>query len=270
MSAYVRAAGLSLEVPYFIQPERANTSWLHTLFGAATARPQRRFARLLDDLSFDVPEGERVALIGRNGAGKTTLLRVLTGAFLPTEGTLEMQGSRQALLNLSLGFNPEATLVENIYLRATAMGIGAGVVRELVEPILEFAELGALRNRRLATLSSGQRMRLGFAISTSVQHDIMLLDEWVGAGDSSFVKKARDRLRDRVNGAKIVIVASHNDSLTRKLCNRGLILDGGRIVHSGPIRGAFNEYKRLLRSQEKSPDQQVVVDDEESQLEAAP
>lgn len=252
MSAYIRAKNLSLEVPYYVQPERVSTSWFRTLAGAAMARPQRRFARLLDDVSFDVEEGDRVALIGRNGAGKTTLLRILTGAFRPTQGHMQMQGTRQALLNLSLGFNQEATLVENIYLRATAMGIAASVVRDLIGPILDFAELEEMKNRRLVTLSSGQRMRLGFAISTAVQHDIMLLDEWVGAGDSSFVRKARHRLVDRVNGSKIVVVASHNDALTQKLCNRGIILQGGKIVHAGPIRGTFNEYRRMLRAEKKS------------------
>lgn len=215
-----------------------------TLLNAATALPKRHFATLLDDVTFDIEEGDRVALIGSNGAGKTTLLRVLTGAFQPTRGSVDVSGSRQALLNLSLGFNSEGTLHENIYLRATAMGISAAKARVLVHSILDFAELEHLANRRLLTLSSGQRMRLGFAISTSVQHDIMLLDEWFGAGDAQFVKKARGRLVDRVDGSKIVVVASHNTSLAKKLCNRGLVIERGRVVYFGAIEKALSNYAK--------------------------
>ena len=243
--AYIRARGIGLDVPYYVQPEKQGSSWLGTLISAATAVPRRRFATLLDDISFEIREGDRVALIGSNGAGKTTLLRVLTGAFQPTRGTLEVEGSRQALLNLNLGFNQEGTLHENIYLRATAMGLPPGQVRTLVEPILEFSQLKPLANRRLLTLSSGQRMRLGFAISTAVQHDIMLLDEWFGAGDAQFVASARRRLVDRVQGSRIVVVASHNASLTRKLCNRGLLMSGGRALYYGPLKQALIVYRQL-------------------------
>lgn len=251
MSAFIHASNLTLEVPYYVQPDRVDTSWFRTLVGAATRRPQRHFARLIDDVSFQIEEGDRIALIGQNGAGKTTLLRILTGAFRPTHGAVSMQGSRQALLNLSLGFNPEATLIENIFLRATAMGMQASTVRGLIPAILDFAELERLTNRRLATLSSGQKMRLGFAISTAVQHDIMLLDEWVGAGDAAFVQKARERLIDRVKGAKIVVVASHNDALTRQLCNRGLVMQDGKAAYLGSIKDALFFYKKMVE-REKS------------------
>lgn len=250
--AYIRAHGIGLDVPYYVQPEKQGASWLGTLFSAATAVPRRRFATLLDDISFEIREGDRVALIGSNGAGKTTLLRVLTGAFQPTRGWLEVEGSRQALLNLSLGFNQEGTLHENIYLRATAMGLPPSQVRRLVEPILEFAQLKPLANRRLLTLSSGQRMRLGFAISTAIQHDIMLLDEWFGAGDAQFVSGARRRLVDRVQGSRIVVVASHNASLTRKLCNRGLLMADGRVLYYGPLKQAFIVYRQLVISRSVS------------------
>ncbi|MEZ0470912.1 ABC transporter ATP-binding protein [Luteimonas salinilitoris] len=248
MTAYIRARGVCLEVPYYLQPEQRNTSWLRTLLGAVTSVPKRHFATLLDDVSFEMEEGDRVALIGRNGAGKTTLLRVLTGAFQPTRGHVEMSGTKQALLNLGLGFNQEGTLIENIYLRATAMGIRAAQVRTMIDSILDFSELGDLANRRLFTLSSGQRMRLGFAISTSAQHDIMLLDEWFGAGDAQFVRKARERLVDRVEGSKIVVVASHNTELAKKLCNRGLVLQAGRVAYLGPIKDALVHYADIVRN----------------------
>lgn len=252
MTVYVRARDVTLDVPYYVQPERRGKSWMGTLLSAATAIPKRRFARLLDGVSFDIEDGDRIALLGENGAGKTTLLRVLTGAFQPTTGHVEVEGSRQALLNLGLGFNPEGTLHENIYLRATAMGIPAATVKGLVDSILDFAELNHLASRRLLTLSAGQRMRLGFAISMSVQHDIMLLDEWFGAGDFGFVRKARERLVDRVTGSKIVIVASHNMELARRLCNRGMVLDEGRLVFSGTVNESMTHYKALVERKKQA------------------
>lgn len=244
--ASIVAKDLSLVVPYYAQPEESSSSsWLGTLFGAATAVPRRRFATLLDNVSFSIPEGERVALIGANGAGKSTLLRTLAGAFQPTGGRMEVSGSRQALLSVGLGFNKEATVYENIYLRASAMNIASADIRDMIEPVLEFSGLRDIANRRLLTLSSGQKMRLGFAISTMIQHDILLLDEWLGTGDAQFIRRARDRMMDRVNGSKIVVIASHKGSLLKSLCTRGLVLDGGRLVFDGDIAEALAEYGRL-------------------------
>ena len=243
--ASIHVRDLSLVVPYYAQPDKVASSWLATLLGAAISVPRRRFATLLDGVSFSVHEGERVALVGRNGAGKSTLLRVLAGAFEPTGGTMQITGSRQALLSIGLGFSSEATITENIFLRATAMGVPSGDIRDMVEPVLEFSGLREVANRRLLTLSSGQRMRLGFAISTAIHTDIMLLDEWFGTGDAQFLRRARKRMLDRVGGSRIVVVASHNDSLLHKLCNRAILLDGGRILFDGSVSETLAEYRRL-------------------------
>lgn len=246
--ALIQAEDLSLVVPYYAQPDRISSSWLATLVSAATSVPRRRFARILDRLTFTIHEGERVALVGRNGAGKSTLLRVLAGAFTPTSGSLRIVGSRQAMLSVGVGFNSEATIMENIYLRATAMGIPSSQIRDLIEPVLEFAGLREVANRRLLTLSSGQRVRLGFALSTAVQTDILLLDEWFGAGDAQFLRKARKRMMDRVDGSKIVVVASHNESLLHRLCTRAILIDNGKIVFDGGVSETLAEYQRLYPS----------------------
>jgi lipopolysaccharide transport system ATP-binding protein len=245
MTASIKVESLTIKIPYFLQAQEISGGWFATLVRAASAVPKREFATLLQDVSFEAVEGDRIALLGRNGAGKTTLLRTLTGAFPPSAGRVRVEGTRQALLNMSIGFNQEATLTENILLRATAMGLPALTVKELVLPILEFAELTELAGRRLLTLSSGQRMRLGFAIATAVQTEIMLLDEWFGTGDTHFVKKARERLTDHVAGSKIVVVASHNQSLTRRLCNKGLVLERGQLVYFGPLENAIKEYEKI-------------------------
>lgn len=252
MSASIQVKHLCLDVPNFVQRDREAKTWLQTLLGAATARPQRQFRRLLDDINFTVEEGDRVALIGRNGAGKSTLLRVLTGAFVPTQGELKVVGTRQALLNIKLGFKNHATLVENIYLRGTAMGISSKKLRDLVPAVLDFAGLKEKAQDRLYTLSSGQRMRLGFAIATAVSQDIILMDEWLGAGDAAFLERARERMNDRVEGAKIVILASHNAKLVKRICNKGLVLSGGRVQFYGDVDEALDLYKTQVKDGKKA------------------
>ncbi|MBW3550413.1 MAG: ABC transporter ATP-binding protein [Proteobacteria bacterium] len=246
MSATIRVDRLSLDVPAFLQRERESTGWAGMFFGAAFDPPRRRLLRLLDDLSFEINEGDRVAILGRNGAGKSTLLRVLNRVYQPSHGTMVIEGSCQALLNMSLGFNGEATVRENIYLRGIAMGLKSSFLRHQIGPILEFSGLHEKANHRLRTLSSGQKMRLGFAISTSVQHDIILMDEWVGAGDADFMAKAKERMQSRVGGSKIVVLASHSVGLLRDICNKGLVLERGKLVYAGDITSSLKAYHDLL------------------------
>jgi len=246
MSASIRARGLSLDVPAFLQSERETMGWAGLFLGAAFDPPKRKLVRLLEDVSFELRDGDRLAILGRNGAGKSTLLRVLNRVYQPTTGALEVEGSCQALLNMSLGFNGEATVRENIFLRGVAMGLRTEFLRRQIGSILEFSGLQEKSNHRLRTLSSGQRMRLGFAISTSVQHDIMLMDEWVGAGDADFMRKARERMRSRVGGSKIVVLASHSTGLLRDICNRGIVLEQGRLVYAGDIVSSLKYYHDLL------------------------
>jgi len=246
MGARVRVEHLTLDVPAYLQRERAATGWAGLFLGAAFDPPKRRLLRLLDDISFELREGDRLAILGRNGAGKSTLLRVLNRVYQPSSGSLSIDGSCQALLNISLGFNGEATVRENIYLRGIAMGLDAAFLRDQIPQILEFSGLREKVNHRLRTLSTGQKMRLGFAISTSVQHDIIMMDEWVGAGDADFMRKAKERMQSRVGGSKIVVLASHSTGLLRDICNRGIVIERGRLVHSGDITSSLKFYHDLL------------------------
>lgn len=246
MEARIRVDNLCLDVPAFLQRDRESSGWGGLFFGAAFDPPKRRLLRLLDDLNFEVGEGDRLAILGRNGAGKSTLLRVLNRVYQPSRGSVTVNGSCQALLNMSLGFNGEATVRENIYLRGIAMGLKAAFLRDQVGPILEFSGLQEKVNHRLRTLSSGQKMRLGFAISTSVQHDIILMDEWVGAGDADFMRKAKERMQSRVGGSKIVVLASHSVGLLRDICNKGIVLEGGKLAYAGDITSSLKHYHDLL------------------------
>lgn len=247
MTVHLNAEGIGLRVPHYVQPAREHKSWFGTLLGASTDRPKRVFRTILEDVSFQATDGDRVALIGRNGAGKSSLLRVLTGAYPPTTGSLDIQGERQALLNISLGFTGEATVQENILLRGTAMGMASDRIRELTDEILEFSGLKDAAQHRLRTLSAGQRMRLGFSVSTAAERDIMLLDEWLGAGDMQFIRKARARMNDRVKGSRIVILATHNLEIARRVCNKGVVIEQGRVVFTGGVIDSIIEYRKLCR-----------------------
>src|SRR5690606_10921622 len=134
----------------------------------------------------------------------------------------------------------------NVFLRGVAMGLHSSFLRQEMDSILEFAGLREKVNHRLRTLSSGQRLRLGFAISTSVQHDIILMDEWLGTGDANFMARAKERMRNRVSGSRIVVLASHSVGLLRDICNKGIVLERGRLVHAGPIGDALRYYHELM------------------------
>lgn len=249
MEVSITAEHLSLTVPTYLQRERTAGNWGSVFLGAMFDPPRRKAATLLDDFSFTIREGERMALLGQNGAGKSTLLKVLNGAYAPTSGRLTIHGRTQALLNMSLGFHNQATVRENIFLRGTAMGLSTAYIRKHVEDILSFADIPETINRRLYTLSSGQKMRLGFAISTAIQQDILLLDEWLGTGDANFKAKARERLASRVEGSKIVVLASHQAGLLRDICNRGMVIDHGRLLYIGDIEAAIAFYQDVLALQ---------------------
>jgi len=253
MDVFLKAENLVLEVPMFLQNEDGvlnNRSWKAMLLSAALSPSRRKMQRLLDNVNFDLRRGDRVGLLGVNGAGKSTLLRVLNGVYVPTSGTMAASGARQSLLNLSLGFNGEATVHENIFLRGSAMGMKSALIRELVAPILEFSELEEKASHRLHTLSSGQRMRLGFAIATALQHDIILMDEWISTGDARFVSKAKSRLLERVTGSGIMVLASHNLNLLQDICNRGLVLHRGCLMFDGEIKAAVESYRQVVAQEQ--------------------
>lgn len=249
MEVSIDAKHLTLAVPTYLQREHSTSNWANVFFGAMFVPPRRQNVPLLQDFTFTIREGERMALLGQNGAGKSTLLKVLNGAYAPTSGHLAVHGRTQSLINLSLGFSANATVRENIFLRGTAMGLAPDYIRRNLVDILDFADIPEKINQRLYTLSSGQKMRLGFAISTSMQQDILLLDEWLSTGDANFRIKAQERLQDRVESSKIVVFASHEAGLLRDICNRGMVIDHGHLLYVGDIEPAIAFYQDLLALQ---------------------
>lgn len=193
----------------------------------------RVVVRALDNVTLHVRDGERVGLFGNNGAGKTTLLRVLRGVYYPVQGSLSVEGKVGSLLDIAVGIDPEATGRENLTLRGTIMGLSRAEIANKAEEIIDFAELGDFIDAPVRTYSSGMQLRLAFAISTTVNPDILLMDEWLSVGDSQFSAKVRRRLADLVDRTRILVIASHDVELLKKTCNRLIWLEKGRIRMDG-------------------------------------
>jgi ABC-type polysaccharide/polyol phosphate transport system ATPase subunit len=200
----------------------------------------------LQGVSFDVSPGERIALIGHNGSGKSTLLRVMAGIYHPSSGTIEVRGRVAALFDTAFGMDPDSTGYENILLRGLYLGISRAEILKRVDEIAEFTELGNFLDMPLRTYSAGMSARLAFAISTSVNADILLMDEGVGAGDAGFLTKSERRLSDFIERSPIVVLASHDPKLTQKFCSRGLVLQQGRIVFDGAVQDALAHYDNIV------------------------
>ena len=203
--------------------------------------------RALLDITLDIREGDRVGLVGQNGAGKTTLLKVLAGVFEPSNGRVFADGRISTLLDVAIGINPNSTGYENIILRGMYMGIHPRKMRTFFDDVASFTELGEYLDMPVRTYSSGMMVRLAFAIATCIHPEILLMDEWIGAGDAKFIQKAEARLASFVQSSRILVLASHSMQLLKKWCNRGVLLHQGKIVATGEIDEVIAKYGELLK-----------------------
>ena len=187
----------------------------------------------LRHVNLRVQRGESLAVIGPNGAGKSTLLQVLAGIIRPSEGAVEIRGHVSGLLTLGAGFDRELTGRDNILLGGAFLGLDDAVTRELLPSIIEYAELGDFIDVPLRTYSSGMRARLGFAIATSVEPDILLLDEVLATGDANFRAKSKARVIEIVGAAKAVVLVTHDMNWVTEYCNRAILIERGLMVMEG-------------------------------------
>ena len=201
----------------------------------------------LKSINLNLKAGDRLALIGHNGAGKSTLLKTIAGLYPISGGNREVKGSVRALFELSLGFEFEATGRENIYYRSLLLGLRPKEIKAMEVDIVEFADLGGFIDYPIKTYSAGMLVRLAFAVSTSIYGDILLLDEIVGAGDASFVEKARKRIHNLISNSKIMVLASHDNNIIRELCNSAVVMKCGSIVYHGNVDDSIEYYKNEIQ-----------------------
>jgi lipopolysaccharide transport system ATP-binding protein len=196
----------------------------------------------LTNIDLEIRPGDRLALIGHNGAGKSTLLRVLAGVYAPCSGTLRVQGRVMPLFDIHMGFDEEATGYENIMLRGLLLGQSRARIKAQADEIAEFSGLGSFLDLPVRTYSTGMTLRLLFSIATSIESDIVLMDEWLVAGDQAFLAKADARLRNLIGRSQVLVLASHDGALLSSLCNRAVVLDAGRIIYEGSVIDALGCY----------------------------
>ena len=239
MSAAVDVDRLSIHFPIYGADARSLKKHLARIAigGQLGVRDQSRTPMVcaLTDVSLSLKPGDRLALVGHNGSGKTTLLRALAGVYEPDEGEVRVNGRIASLLDLSLGLDPSATGFENIRLRGLVAGLTAPQIRDRMDQIAEFSGLGAFLDLPLKTYSSGMSARLAFAVATSVEAEVLLMDEWIAVGDAQFRDQAHDRLSSMIERSHIMVLASHDFGLVRSLCNKFIHLNHGRASEIMPI-----------------------------------
>ncbi|WP_316167216.1 MULTISPECIES: ABC transporter ATP-binding protein [unclassified Bradyrhizobium] len=204
---------------------------------------QRIVVSSVNDVSLMAEHGERIGLIGHNGAGKSTMLRAVSGVYEPVRGSITVCGRVASLIDLTLGMDLEASGYENIRIRCMLLGLSSEEIAHQIDGIAEVTELGDFLEMPIRTYSSGMMLRLAFAISTSITPDILLMDEWIGAGDASFMKKAQARLQDLLGRTGILFIASHSEEIVKNNCTRAIWLEKGAIRVDGTPAEVWREYQ---------------------------
>lgn len=240
---YLRAKNLTLVHPIF---DRGGGQVEDSEVDARFVRGERGQllgVKALDRVSIDLGKGSRVGLVGRNGSGKTTLLRTLAGIIVPNEGQVEVEGRASNLININLGSKGDASGHRNITLMGLAHGYSRSEIEARRPAIEEFSELGDFLSLPVSTYSAGMRMRLSFAVATAFDPEILLLDEWLSAGDEKFKRKAAQRMAAFVEDAGILLLASHSRPLLEKNCDRIIWLENGRIREDGDVCAVLDAYQ---------------------------
>lgn len=201
-----------------------------------------------NDISFQIKQGESVALFGKNGAGKSTVLKMITGVTYPTEGNIKVKGRVSALLELTSGFDPEFTGRENIYLKGQLTGLKDDEIRELEPVIVDFAEIGEYIDQPVRTYSSGMKARLGFAINVNIRPEILIVDEALSVGDVAFKNKCIAKVNEIIHKDNVTLLfVTHATSTAKQFCKRGIVMKNGKIIYDDDIDAAISVYENSLK-----------------------
>jgi ABC-2 type transport system ATP-binding protein/lipopolysaccharide transport system ATP-binding protein len=245
--ASVKLHNVSVDIPVFDSSTRSLKKEAFRLsvggiLGRSHGGGHNYIVKALVDINLELKIGDRLGLLGHNGAGKTTLMRVLAGIYEPTAGTFEHTGKIAALFDAGLAFNVDANGYDNIRLSGRYMGMSAKEIEQKIPDIAEFSELGEFLHLPLRTYSQGMLARLSFSLASSVDPEILILDEGINAGDASFTRKAMERMRSLAQRSSIVALASHSLDLVEQLCTVCALMDHGRIVRLGPPAEVIGVY----------------------------
>jgi lipopolysaccharide transport system ATP-binding protein len=212
-----------------------------------------RFIKAVDEVSFSVPHGSRLGIVGKNGSGKTTLLRLLAGIYAPDSGLVRVSGSVAPLLSLGVGFHPDMTGRENLKINGLVLGLSPRQIESLSDAIIEFAEMRDFIDVPVRAYSSGMYMRLAYAVAASVDPDVLLLDEILSVGDEAFAAKCLARMNEFKERNKTIVLVTHDPTLLLAWCENAIWMDRGSLRMQGPAAQVIDAYHRDLHSPSSEP-----------------
>ena len=220
--------------------------------------------KVLEDITFDVKKGEFFGIVGRNGSGKSTLLKLLAGIYTPTKGDIEVTGKLTPFIELGVGFNPELTGRENVFLNGALLGFNRKEMMAMYDDIVEFAELEKFMDQKLKNYSSGMQVRLAFSIAIRIESDILVLDEVLAVGDAAFQRKCYDYFMALKKNKQTVILVTHDMSAVRQYCDRAVMIEAGKIVKSGKPEKIAQSYQKLFTDEAEAADQKKQEEGEKA------
>ena len=229
---------------YSVRAQSLRNAVMNMAVGGRLLKNQRdvTVVRGLSNVSFKLEEGDRLGIIGHNGSGKTTLLKIVAGIYEPSSGLIHVEGRVNSIVAMGLGLDPEAPGTQNVRNMGMLQGMSRREVERRLPSIVEFAELGAFIHMPVKTYSAGMTARLMFAVATDSDADILIMDEWIGAGDASFHEKAAARMQQMVDGAKILVLATHNTHLVQRVCNKVCVMNSGQMIYFGSTEEYFQQH----------------------------
>lgn len=225
-------------------------SSLKGMFLSSFSKKSYELQHALKDINFEVKKGEFFGIVGRNGCGKSTLLKCIAGVYAPNEGSIKINGSLVPFIELGVGFNPELTGRDNVYLNGALIGFNRQQMDAMYDEIVEFAELKDFMDQKLKNYSSGMQVRLAFSIAIRAKSDILLLDEVLAVGDAIFQQKCFNYFHELKRKGKTVLLVSHDTNALRQYCTNGVLIEQGEIVSEGPIETILNDYTDILTKTE--------------------
>ncbi len=215
-------------------------------------KPKIEQFQALKDITFSVEKGHTVGIIGSNGAGKSTLLKTLSGVLQPDSGEINTFSNSIALLTLGTGFEPDISGIENIFLNGALLGLKKKTIMEKLDEIIDFADIGDFIYNPIRTYSTGMKARLAFAVASSIDPDILLIDEMLGVGDEEFKEKSRNKLQSMILSDRTVVIVAHNMQTIREYCNDVIWLDKGNLIKYGESNEIIEEYLAFIKQKRKS------------------
>ncbi|KZK38137.1 ABC transporter ATP-binding protein [Lactococcus taiwanensis] len=242
---------------YFRLPTEATTSLRTTLVNRLRGIKGYKEQHVLKDIDFEVEKGDFFGIVGRNGSGKSTLLKIISQIYTPEKGNVTVNGKLVSFIELGVGFNPELTGRENVYMNGAMLGFSTQEIDEMYEDIVDFAELHEFMNQKLKNYSSGMQVRLAFSVAIKARGDVLVLDEVLAVGDEAFQRKCNDYFLERKKSGQTTILVTHDMNAVKKYCNKAVLIENGLIKISGDVDKVANQYsldnlKRLQAAEGKT------------------